>query len=337
MDKLNFLVEKALSRRHFIAGASSVAAATALAGCGSNSAALPVTSSSYTDNDILNFALNLEYLEAEFYLRAATGAGLSSADAGSGAGTVTVPSSTKVPGLSTAQQNIVNELAYTEQEHVRFLRSALGTNAVSRPAIDFVAGFSGGVTAANSLTSSLPSIPTSFSPWASFDAFAVGAFLFEDVGVTAYNGAAPLISTAGIKAGLLAAAAGIMAVEAYHGGLVRSYLIGNGIVQGTTAYPYPLYANRIELVRAALGGGNETALAGFNAAPSTVATVPVTGSTVVPADNNALAYHRTTDQVLHIVYGTFSTTAGSTTDAAGVSSGGFFPSGVNGNIKTTQS
>ena len=335
MDKIDFLVKKALSRRGFMAGAGSLAAASVVAGCSDNgTVALPVTSVSYTDNDILNFALNLEYLEAEFYLRAATGSGLPTTLIGSSPGTVTVPTTTKVPNLSTAQQNIVNELAYTEQEHVQTLRNALGSAAVARPAIDLTNGFASGVTAATAQSSSLPQIPTTFSPFASFDAFVVGGFLFEDVGVTAYNGAAPLISTAGITAGLLATAACIMAVEAYHGGLLRSYLIGNSITQGTSTYPYALYANRLELIRSALGGGAETALAGFNSAISTTTTV--TTSTVVPADTNALAYHRTTDQVLHIVYGTFSTTSGSVTPSAGVSAGGFFPSGVNGNIKTTQ-
>lgn len=330
MDKLDFLVQKALSRRTFMAGAGSVAAASALAGCSDDgTVTLPVTSVSYTDTDILNFALNLEYLEAEFYLRAATGSGLATADIGSGtstsgtgAGTVTAAATTKIAGLTTAQQNIVNELAYTEQQHVRYLRTALGASAVARPNIDLTAGFNGGVTAANAQTSSLPAIPTTFNPFANFDSFAVGGFLFEDVGVTAYNGAAPLISTAGIAAGYLAAAAGIMAVEAYHGGLLRSYLIGQSIVNGSSSYQFALYANRLELVRSALSGSTatETALAGFTTAPATVATV--TTSTVVPADTNALAYKRNTDQVLHIVYGTFSPTAGSTTLAANVSGGG---------------
>lgn len=334
MENSNAFLRNALSRRTFLAGAGTVAAGALIAGCSDDGAATipPVTPAAYTDADVLNFALNLEYLEAEFYLRAATGSGLSSADTG---GTGTVTGGAKVTGLTPAQQNILNEIAYDEQQHVRFLRSALGSAAVSRPNIDLNAGFSGALTAANSLTSTLPALPTTFNPFGSFDQFLVGAFVFEDVGVTAYNGAAPLISTAGITAGYLGAAAGIMAVEAYHAAYVRTTLTANAIAQGTTAYPYPLFANRISLLRAALGGGNETPLTGFQTAAATTSTVGT--SAVVASDTNAIAYHRNTDQVLHIVYGAFSPTAGSTTVAAGVSKGGFFPNGLNGNITVTQS
>ena len=318
-----------------MAGAGTVAVAALTTGCSDNGTATMPPVTSYTDVDILNFALNLEYLEAEFYLRAATGSGLAAADTG---GTGTVTGGAKVTGLSTAQQNILNEIAYDEQQHVRFLRGALGSSAVSRPNIDLNAGFSGALTAANSLSAASatnPLLPTTFNPFGSFDQFLVGAFVFEDVGVTAYNGAAPLISTAGITAGYLAAAAGILAVEAYHAAYVRTTLTANSINQGYTAYPYAQFANRISALRAALGGGNETPLSGFLAAPATVANVGT--STVVAADTNAIAYHRNTDQVLHIVYGTFSPTAGATTPAAGVQQGGFFPNGLNGNIKVTQS
>lgn len=278
---------------------------------------MPNSSSTVSDPDILNFALNLEYLEAEFYLHAATGSGLASADTGSSAGTVT--GGAKVSGLTSAQQNIVNEIAYDEQEHVRFLRSALGSSAVSRPAIDLTNSFNALASAAG--------IASTFNPFASFDAFLVGAFIFEDVGVTAYNGAAPLISPAGIKAGYLGAAAGIMAVEAYHAAYVRATITANATTQGTSAYPYFGYANQVSALRATLGGGNETKLT----VPSgtTTATTTVTPTSVVAADNNALAYARTTDQVLHIVYGTGK--------GAGVKSGGFFPSGLNGAISATQS
>ena len=93
------------------------------------------------DSDYLNFALNLEYLEAEFYLRAATGSGLSATDTGNATTTVVVPSTTMIPGLTTAQQNYIYEIAQNELDHVRFLRSALGTAAVSRPNIDLMNSF----------------------------------------------------------------------------------------------------------------------------------------------------------------------------------------------------
>ncbi len=349
MDKLEFLVNKALSRRSFMAGAGSVAAASVVAGCGDNGVVtLPVASTTISDADILTFALNLEYLEAEFYLYAATGAGLSSADAGSGAGTTTggIKATLTSNNILTAtqQQNILNELAYTEQQHVRFLRAALtaaGATVQPRPNINIGTVFN--------VLASAAGVGSSFNPYASFDAFMVGVFVFEDVGVTAYAGAAPLISTAGIAAGYLGAAAGIMATEAYHAGLARTYLTAQTATQGAAAYPYAGYANKIATLRAQLSGGASTSAATLATGGETLLTIPAgtppytttnptTISSIVPATSaNAIAYARTTDQVLHIVYGTFSPTSGSTTPAAGVSSGGFFPNGLNGNIKTTLS
>jgi hypothetical protein len=314
--KLDSIIDKALSRRTFLAGAGSVAATTLIVGCG-NDGTMPPNSTGVTDADILNFALNLEYLEAEFYLHAATGSGLASADAGSSPGAVT--GGAMVAGLSTAQQNILNEIAYDEQEHVRFLRSALASSAVARPAIDLTNSFNALANAAG--------IASTFNPFADFNSFLVGAFIFEDVGVTAYNGAATLISDAGIKAGYLAAAAGIMAVEAYHAAYVRATLTANATTQGTSAYPYFGYANKVSALRASVGGGDETMLTVPTG--TTTSSTTVTPTAVVAADNNALAYARTTDQVLHIVYG-----AGG---AAGVKSGAFFPNGLNGKIAVTQS
>jgi hypothetical protein len=308
-----------MNRRRFLAGAGAAGATTVLAGCGGSSQAAP-PSTSNTDADILNFALNLEYLEAEFYLRAATGSGLASADAGSSPGTVT--GGAQVTGLTTAQQNILNEIAYDEQAHVRFLRSALGSAAVARPAIDLTNSFNALASAAG--------IGASFNPFASFNAFLVGAFVFEDVGVTAYSGAAPLISPAGIAAGYLAAAAGILAVEAYHAAYVRTVLTAGAIAQGITAFPYLTYANQVSALRGTLGGGNETALTVPTGTAPFVTSIPTASSIVAATTANAIAYARTTDQVLHIVYGS----AGS---GAGVKSGAFFPSGLNGNITVTQS
>jgi hypothetical protein len=321
VDKKKFgeLHERRINRRKFMAEIGAAGAATALAGCGGSDQQVVTSapSSSVTDADILNFALNLEYLEAEFYLRAATGSGLMSSDIGSSPGTVT--GGAQVTGLTTAQQNILNEIAYDEQQHVRFLRSALGSSAVARPAIDLTASFNALASAAG--------IGSTFNPFSNFNTFLVGAFIFEDVGVTAYAGAAPLLRTAGITAGYLTAAAGIMAVEAYHAGYVRTALTAGAITLGTTAFPYLTYANQVAMLRASLGGSNETMLT----VPSgtTTATTIVTPSAIVAAtSSNAIAYARTTDQVLHIVYGS---------STVGVSKGAFFPNGLNGNITIAKS
>ncbi len=320
VDKISELYQKGVSRRNFLVGAGAAGAASVLAGCGDNSPAMssPITTTAYTDVDILNFALNLEYLEAEFYLRCATGSGLATADIGSNPGTVT--GGAQVTGLTTAQQNILNEIAYDEQQHVRFLRSALGSAAVSRPAIDLTNSFNALASAAG--------IGSSFNPYANFDAFITGAFVFEDVGVTAYAGAAPLISTAGVTSGYLAAAAGIMAVEAYHAGYVRTYLTAQAIA--SSSYPYLGYANKVSALRATLGGGNETTLTVPTGTGPFITTIPTPSAIVAATTTNAIAFARSTDQVLHIVYGS----AGS---GAGVKSGAFFPSGLNGNITATLS
>ncbi len=299
------------SRRAFLAGTGALGAA-ALAGCSSDNQA-PINppsggggggTTTLTDADILNFALNLEYLEAEFYLRASTGSGLSSADAGTGAGAVTSSASKPVPFQSSVIQQYANEIAQNELLHVRFLRSALMTNAVARPAIDFDNAFTAAAIAAGVITTG-----QTFNPFADQTSFLLGAFIFEDVGVTAYTGAAPLLK----DKTFLSAAAGIQAVEAYHAAEIRTLLA----VMGGDAV---VAANKISGLRGTLGGGMETTISIGDPTKGTP-------STIVAADNTSLAFARTTDQVLHIVY--------ATGGGANVKSGGFFPSGLNGTIKVT--
>ena len=308
MGKLNNL-SKGPSRRVFLAGTGALGAA-ALAGCSSSSSPAPITpptgggGTTLTDADILNFALNLEYLEAEFYLRAATGSGLSAADAGSGAAAVTAATAPPVPFTSPVVQQYAYEIAQNELLHVRFLRTALAANAVARPAIDFDNAFTAAAVAAGVISQG-----QTFNPFADQTSFLLGAFIFEDVGVTAYTGAAPLIK----DKTYLSAAAGIQAVEAYHAAEIRTILANTG---GDAL----VAANKISALRGMLGGGSETAI---SIGSATMA------STIVAADGNSLAYGRSTDQVLHIVY--------ATAGGAGVKSGGFFPSGLNGTISVTTS
>ncbi|MGH9535496.1 MAG: ferritin-like domain-containing protein [Terriglobales bacterium] len=204
--------EKQKSRRGFLktvgfAGAGIVGGG-ALAGCGGASGLslsnvrASSSSSSPTDADILNFALNLEYLEAEFYTYATTGNGIGSAGiATSGTGNSGVTSGgMKISFPDDEHHDIFVNVTSDEQAHVTLLRSALGSAAVAKPAID------------------LNALGLGFG---SFIEFINLARAFEDVGITAYAGAAPLIS----NKMYLGVAARILATEGEHSGNIRDLVI----------------------------------------------------------------------------------------------------------------
>ena len=268
----------------------------AVAGLALNTNAAAAT---ITDTDILNFALNLEYLEAQFYTLATTGKTIDQAGigitGGNGAagGSVTVKSNAMVPFSTPLLQQFANELAKEEQNHVSFLRTALGSNAVAMPNLDLQNSFNALAGAAG--------LGSTFDPFASEANFLLGAFIFEDVGVTAYLGAAGLISSKQY----LDKAAGILAVEAYHAGSIRLRIFQAGsAVQDA--------ASKIAAARASLDGtGNDDIGVGVSSG----------AATIVDADANALAFSRTTAQVLKVVYG------------GGSASGAFYPNGLNGTIK----
>lgn len=144
-----------------------------------------LTPSPELDVAIANFALNLECLEAEFYSWAAYGEGLNEEQRGGG------PMSTggQMADLSGSTRSIAKQIADHEIKHVELLRAALGDAAVECPKMDIGPAFAAAADAAVGITLDPP-----FSPYTDDYSFLLGAFVFEDVGVTAYNGAAPLIT-----------------------------------------------------------------------------------------------------------------------------------------------
>ena len=308
--------ERRAARRDFFRLAGGVAAGAAgtmvLTACGgghsSSTAAAQSTSSPPTDADILNFALNLEYLEANFYSYASTGSPIDASITG-GTGTLGAVTPGRKANLTAALTiAYANEITKDEINHVKFLRSALGTSAVAQPALDLSPGgaFTTAAMAAGLITSG------TFDPYASDEAFLLGAYIFEDVGVTAYHGASPLIS----NKTYLDAAAGILAVEAYHSGLVRTSLYALGLQQPAPAIDPFAATAAISNLRSKLDGTNNDDQ-GIQGANSTI-------SNIVDADGNTIAYDRTTAEVLNIVYGQPS--------GSKATGGLFFPSGMNGNI-----
>lgn len=285
------------SRRRLIerAGIGAVAAGAMVAGAGRIAPAKAATTSADIDLGILNFALNLEYLEGEFYNLGATGQGLGAIAAKNGT-PGGVKGGSKVPVVVPAVQQLINEIAKDEKNHVTFLVNAIAAAApgqgVAEPAIDFTDTFA--------VIGSLIGLP-GFNPFHDELSFLLGAYIFEDVGVTAYNGAAPLVTSPTY----LGAAASILAVEAYHAAAIRTLLLELGGAE---------YTDRISALRAQLSGTG----------PGTNQVADDQGVTVngvvniAPTDSNSLAFTRTPEQVLAIVY------------AGGTTSGGFFPNGVKG-------
>ncbi len=145
---------------------------------------------SQTSTDIegvLQFALTLEYLEAEFYTRAVAAAGLIPAGAATGA-------------ITTIRDH--------ENQHVAFLKTtiaSLGKTPVSKPTFDFSAGN-------GSMVGPFADV------FLNYDTFLAVAQTFEDTGVRAYKGQAPALLGTG---GVLTAALNIHSVEARHASHIR--------------------------------------------------------------------------------------------------------------------
>ncbi|RLV49566.1 ferritin-like domain-containing protein [Nocardioides mangrovicus] len=297
-DMINRSAENETDRRVFLKAAGVAGLGTLGAGSLGALGASPAEAATPTESAVLNFALNLEYLEAEFYHRAAYGRGLDSSLIG-GTGTLgSVSGGRKVHFATKRLRSVAQEIAGDETHHVAFLRQNLGSAAVSRPKIDLYHSFTAAARAAGLIKKH-----QRFDPFANENNFLLAAFIFEDVGVTAYKGAAPLIG----NSAYLEAAAGILAVEAYHAGIIREKLYDRGLGYA---------ADKISRARDSLDGTTDLdqgpAKRGYRA-------------NLVPTDANGVAFSRSPQQVLNVVY----------LNPAATTSGGFYPSGVNGVVNTS--
>ena len=278
-----------------------------------------------SDVDILNFALQLEYLEANYYTYAVTGNGIATglqAGVGTQGAVITGTGVGAARAVDFSSDPIIGqyarEIAADEIAHVTFLRSAnaLGSAAAAQPAINLSGSASvtangatvpGAFTAAARAAGVIGATDT-FDPYASVTNFLIGSYLLTDVGVTAYRGSARLIT----NKVFLEAAAGILATEAYHDGVIRSSLFAAGLTNAA------IFTNiqKISDTRDSLDGTTDLDQ-GIGTA---------TTANLVPTDSNSLALGRTATQVLNVVY---------QNATAGTASGGFFPAGVNGTIRAT--
>jgi hypothetical protein len=261
-------IAAASNRRRFLGKIAAASAGAAALGAG----LMEGQTAAPTDADILNFALNLEYLEAEFYTVATTGKTIDQMGVSiTGAGTQGAATGGKMVDFSSSTlptAAIANQIAGDERSHVTLIQQALtaaGAQPIAQPAIN------------------LDALGIGFGSVAEFLTLARA---FEDVGVTAYSGAAPLLSSKTV----LGYAAQILATEAEHVSNIRLQIAQLGI--------------------------STTLLDGVDVLP------PPSGQNYFSVNSMGLVQTRTPGQVLYIVYGSMSD----------VTSGGFFPNGVNGTI-----
>lgn len=156
-------------------------------------------------NDVLNFALKLEYLESYFYNQGAATAGL----------------------IPAADKSYIADIQDDENNHVTFLKSVLGAAAVSMPNFDLTA------------KGTFPKVLTDYSQFLSV------ALAFEDTGVRAYKGQAPnllgnkdiLTAALSIHAVEARHASAIRQLLASHGFNIKPWITGSATVSNDTGVP----------------------------------------------------------------------------------------------------
>ena len=136
-------------------------------------------------NGVLNFALTLEYLEAEFYNNIVVSPGYATA--------------------SATAKAALTKIKDDENKHVLFLKSVLGAAAVPKPTFDFTGGKGTGT---GPFAGYLASLPVQLAM----------AQTFEDTGVRAFKGQAANLQSNRV---VLTAALNIHSVEARHAAYIR--------------------------------------------------------------------------------------------------------------------
>jgi len=263
--------------RRSLFGLSNGQAALAAVGALAASTALPLNEAvaqqaeSSTDIDLFNFALNLEYLETDYYLR---GLGMSVDEVFRTSFGAPVKGGRKVQFSNPVREGMIKNIAGNEVAHINFVRAVTGSQAAPRPPIDMDAGFAA-VAAAAGLSN--------FDPFGNEMDFFLGGMLFEDVGISVLKGSARKLRSLTLRE----FAAGLLGSEGYHMGAIRSVIYKMGDTWRSRAAAISEFRDRLD-------GPQD-----LDQPPVKVSNM----SNIVPTNGNGIVFGRTPEHALNIIYG----------------------------------
>ncbi|PRQ39508.1 hypothetical protein RchiOBHm_Chr4g0426001 [Rosa chinensis] len=267
----------------------------------------PVTDS---DVDLLEFPLNLEYLEAEFFLYGSLGFGLDKV-----APNLTLggpkPLGAKKAKLDPFTRDVIEQFAWQEVGHLRAIKKTV--KGFPRPQLDLSAkSFAKVFNLAFGRVLKPP-----FDPYANSLNYLLASYLIPYVGLTGYVGANPKLQGSTSKR----LVAGLLGVESGQDAVIRTLLYKHALVK---VHPYDItvaeFTNRLSDLRDKLGqaGLKDEGLL----VPKYKGAEGKIRGNVLAGDGYSVAYDRTPEEILRIVYGSGDEHV----------PGGFYPKGADGHI-----
>ncbi|XP_061352755.1 ferritin-like catalase Nec2 [Gastrolobium bilobum] len=263
-----------------------------------------------SDVDLLEFPLNLEYLEAEFFLFGSLGHGLDVVAPHLAEGGPP-PIGARLANLDILVKDVILQFGLQEVGHLRAIKSTV--RGFPRPLLDLsTASFAKVMDSAFGRPLHPP-----FDPYANEINFLLASYVIPYVGLTGYVGANPLLQTATAKK----LVAGLLGVESGQDAVIRALLYER---RSLKVLPYGIsvaeFTDRISALRDRLGntGLKDEGLV----VPRMQGAEGRVSGNILSADRDSLSYPRTPQEILRIIYGTGDEHV----------PGGFHPHGAGGRI-----
>ncbi|WCJ21360.1 Desiccation-related protein PCC13-62 [Euphorbia peplus] len=263
--------------------------------------------------DQIHFALNLEFMEAEFFCYGALGVALDHIDPELTSGGPSSIGAQKA-NLDPRTSQIIEEFCYQEVGHIRSIITNVG--GFPRPLYDFSPqNFANFFDEAIGYKLNPP-----FDPYNNTINYLLASYVIPYVGLTGYVGTMPNLYHS-VNKRLVAS---LLGVEAGQDAVIRTLLYEK---MQEEVEPYKIsvaeFTNKISGLRNHLGmcGIKDEGIM----VPLGLSAENKTHSNVLSADENSLSYARTPSEILRIVYGTGNEHM----------PGGFLPRGGNGRIASS--